>query len=33
VMVVAVRGTVIRAWNSRCPELAFTAPRSHADVP
>jgi hypothetical protein len=33
VTVVAVSGTVTSAWNSRCEELASTAPRSHADVP
>jgi hypothetical protein len=33
VTVVAVSGTVNAAWNSRCPELASTAPRSHTFVP
>lgn len=33
VTVVAVAGTVTSAWNSRCAELASTAPRLHADVP
>ena len=32
-VMVAVSGTLTSAWNSRCAELASTAPRSHADVP
>ena len=30
---VAVSGTLTAAWNSRCAEVASTAPRSHVDVP
>lgn len=33
VRVVAMSGRLTSAWNNRCAEFAYTAPRSHADVP